>query len=74
MEDTSRRWLPLTQCHLQGVDDDGGVEAGRERPANDAARIQIDDRGEVLETIGCFQIGDVGSTGISVGMFISSQA
>src|SRR6516162_6317809 len=58
MQQTCRR-MAVLQCHLQGVQHDAAFEPFAERPADHAAREQIDDYRQVQPTLQGPQIGNV---------------
>src|SRR5215469_5687355 len=58
MQQTLRR-MAVLQCHLQGVQRDAAIEPFAERPADHAAREQIDDYRQVQPTLQSPQIANV---------------
>ncbi len=69
------RWsIPLTNSVLQWLADQLGAQVGRQLPADDLARVQVDDDGEVNPAAaGQGEVGNVAGPGVVGGSGVTSE-
>lgn len=60
MHDTARRWTPVSDGHVECVDDECGVLPRVERPTDDPLAERAHHRGTEHRPFPCRMLGDVG--------------